>query len=135
MYLIPPCLTLSNIRYITRVKWSNSGKGVAPYPTPRCSSYWKGSLLVALDYGCQLYFLLLFHHSWRRKKRCICDFPKSINTNWNANSSRNWTRVPTVKCISIEVIIFTNPSTREGYHTRSIFKRTLTGLNSEFSFS
>ena len=27
-------------------------------PTPQCSSYWKGSLLVALDYGHQLYFML-----------------------------------------------------------------------------
>ena len=26
------------------------------------------------------------------------------------------------------------PSARAGYDTRSIFKRTLTGLNSEFSF-
>ena len=25
-----PCLTLSNIRYISRVKWSNPGKEVAP---------------------------------------------------------------------------------------------------------
>ena len=33
------------------------------------------------------------------------------------------------------VNLFTNPSTRAGYDTRSIFKRTLTGLNSEFSFS
>ena len=49
-YLIPPCLTLSNIRYVSRVKWSNPGKGVVPSPTLRCSSYWKGSLLVALDY-------------------------------------------------------------------------------------
>ena len=31
-YFIPPCLTLSNIRYISRVKWSNPGKGVAPSP-------------------------------------------------------------------------------------------------------
>ena len=57
-YLIPPCLTLSNIKYVTRVKWSNPEKGVAPSPTPRCSSYWKGSLLDTLDYGRQL--LLLF---------------------------------------------------------------------------
>ena len=49
-YLIPPCLTLSNIRYVSRVKWSNPGKGVAPSSTSWCSSYWKGSLLVALDY-------------------------------------------------------------------------------------
>ena len=31
--------------------------------------------------------------------------------------------------------IFTNPSARAGYDTRSIFKWSLTGLNSEFSFS
>ena len=55
-YLIPPCLTLSNIKYVSRVKWSNPGKGVAPFPTPQCSSDWKGSLLVTLDYSRQLYF-------------------------------------------------------------------------------
>ena len=31
------CLTLSNIGYVSRVKWSNPGKGVAPSPIPRCS--------------------------------------------------------------------------------------------------
>ena len=56
---MPPGLTLSNIRYVLKVKWINPGKGVAPSPTPWCSSYWKGSLLVALDYGRQLYFLQL----------------------------------------------------------------------------
>ena len=49
----PPCLTLGNIRYVSRAKWSNLGKGVAPSPTPWCSSYWKGSLLTTLDYGRQ----------------------------------------------------------------------------------
>ena len=38
-YLIPICLTPSIIRYISRVKWSNPGKGVASSPTPLCSSY------------------------------------------------------------------------------------------------
>ena len=33
------------------------------------------------------------------------------------------------------LIIFTNPSALAEYDTRSIFKRSLTGLNSEFSFS
>ena len=33
--------------------------------------------------------------------------------------------------VNIEVL-FTNPSARAGYDTRSIFKRSLTGLNSEF---
>ena len=41
---------ISIIRYVSRVKWSNPGKGVAPSPTPRCSSYWKGSFLVPLDW-------------------------------------------------------------------------------------
>ena len=59
MVLNIPCLTLSNIRYVWRVKWRNPGKGVAPSPPPRCSCYWKGSLLVALKYGRQLYFSLL----------------------------------------------------------------------------
>ena len=42
-------------------------------------------------------------------------------------------------CVSVNdrwlLTIFTNPSARAGYDTRSIFKRSLTGLNSEFSFS
>ena len=57
-FLIPPCLTLSNIRYVSRVKWSNPGKGVVPSPTPRSTSR-KGSLLVALDYGRQLYLRII----------------------------------------------------------------------------
>ena len=59
-YLLPPCLTLSNIRYVSRGKWNNPGKGVAPSLTPWNSSYWKGSLLVALNYGCQLNFFYLY---------------------------------------------------------------------------
>ena len=58
MYSIPPCLTLSNIRYVSRVKWSNPGKRVALSPTPLCSSYWKESLRITLGYGRQLYFAL-----------------------------------------------------------------------------
>ena len=39
-YLILPSLTLRNIRYWSRVKWSNPGEGVTP-PTSRRSSYLK----------------------------------------------------------------------------------------------
>ena len=35
----------------------------------------------------------------------------------------------------LSLSIFTNPSARAGYDTRSIFQRSLTGLDSEFSFS
>ena len=43
-------------------KLEQSRKGVAPFPTPRCSSYWKGSRRVSLDYGHELY--LLYHWVW-----------------------------------------------------------------------
>ena len=59
MDFIPPCLILSIIRYISMVKWSNWRKGLTPSPTRRCSSYWKGSFLIGLNNGCQLYFIYL----------------------------------------------------------------------------
>ena len=56
-YLIPPCLTHS----IIRIKWSNQGKGVAPYLTPRYSSYWKESFRVTLEYGRQIIISFLLN--------------------------------------------------------------------------
>ena len=52
---------LFNIQhYKVRIKSkvNNAGNGVAPSPTPWCSSNQKGSLRVTLDYGSQLYLLL-----------------------------------------------------------------------------
>ena len=34
-------LSTQHLRYGSRIKWSNPGKRVAPFPTPRWSSYWK----------------------------------------------------------------------------------------------
>ena len=59
-YLMPPCLTLSIIRYGSRVKWCNPEKGVAPSPTPRCTTYRKGNLRVTLNFGRQLYLLYIY---------------------------------------------------------------------------
>ena len=42
-YLMLPYLTLSIIRYGSRPKWSNLGKGVASSPTHWCSSCRKGA--------------------------------------------------------------------------------------------
>ena len=56
-YLICLCWTLSTIRNVSRVKWWNPRKGVALYPTPWCSSFWKWSLWVGIDDGHQLYLL------------------------------------------------------------------------------
>ena len=59
-YLMPPCLTLSIIRYVSRVKRSKPEKEIATSPTLRCSSYWKGNLRVALSYGRQLTLPAIF---------------------------------------------------------------------------
>ena len=48
-YLMPTCLTLSIIKFGSRVKWSNPWNAVASSPTPRCCSYWKGILRVTFD--------------------------------------------------------------------------------------
>ena len=60
-YLIPHCSTLSFNRYVSMVKWSNLGKGVALSSTRRCSSYWKEILRVVLDYGRQVYFYIYIY--------------------------------------------------------------------------
>ena len=51
---------LNTQQYKVRIKGKveqSKERSSAP-PTPRCRSYWKGSLLVALDYGRQLYFFI-----------------------------------------------------------------------------
>ena len=59
--LLPPCLTLCIIRYVSRVKCRNSGEGVAPSATPWCSSYWKRSLRVTIDYSLLLYLYIYIY--------------------------------------------------------------------------
>ena len=71
-YFIPPCLTLSIIRYVSRIKWSNPGKRGVPSPTPWCSSYWKGSLHVTLDYSRQHTVLYLLGISWHHFQLMKC---------------------------------------------------------------
>ena len=73
-YSIPPCLTHSNIRYVSKVEWTNPGKGVAASPTSQCSSYWKESLLVALDYGRHLYFYTYYIYAYIHMHiyMCVC---------------------------------------------------------------
>ena len=96
--MIPPCLTLSNIRYISRVKWSNPWKGVAPSPTPRCNSYWKGSFLVTLDYGRQLFLL---NHYVQIKKVSFSVHAELINVSfcWSANTDMSLCMSPQEKII------------------------------------
>ena len=86
--LMPPCLTLNIIRYGSRVNLSNPGKGVTPSPTPRYSSYQKGSLRVTFDYCSQLYFIYIYIYmcvcvcvcvsTYIYEYMCVCYLPKLV---------------------------------------------------------
>ena len=71
--MIPPCLTLSIIRYGSRVKWSNPGNGVAPSSTPWCSSYRKGSLRVTSTMIANFTFYLLLQMFRARGANLLCE--------------------------------------------------------------
>ena len=60
MVLDASLLNTQNYKVQIKGKVEQSREGVAPSPTPWCSSYRKGSLRVTLDYGCQLYFFYLW---------------------------------------------------------------------------
>ena len=72
-YLMSSCLTFNIVRYGSRI---SGGKGVAPSLTPWCSSYWKGNLRVALDYGQPSTYLI---DRW--------------DPNWPYNSRSKWTAI------------------------------------------
>ena len=55
MVLDTSLLNIQRCKVCIKVKVEQSRERSSASPTPRCSSYWKGSLLVALNYGCQLY--------------------------------------------------------------------------------
>ena len=57
MVLDPSLLNTQHYKVRIKGKVEQSREGVAPSPTPWCSSYRKGSLRVTLDYGRQLYLL------------------------------------------------------------------------------
>ena len=59
-------------------------------------------------------------------------FYQTINGKWMLLISQFGPHWVSHNC---DFIVFTNPSARAEYDTRSIFKRSLTGLNSDFSFS
>ena len=72
MVLELPCLKPSIIRYGSRVKLVNPGKGVASSPTPWCSSYRKVSFRDILDYGRQLY-VYIYIYIFVCVHVCVCE--------------------------------------------------------------
>ena len=100
MILDATLLNIQHYKVHIKGKVEQSRKRSSASPTPWCSSYWKGSLLVALNYSRQLY-LLLTHLNLEfsfSKIGCLTkakeafstllfhSFPKRIDTMWNTNS-------------------------------------------------
>ena len=101
-YLMPPCLALNTIRWWSRVKWSNPGNGVAPSPTPRCSSYWKGSPgLSRLRSPTLLTFIRSGHLTEIRWSFCVS---KSLRSLW-VSFSRTDARL----CILLLLLLLLTP--------------------------
>ena len=88
--MIPACLTLSNIRYVSRVKWSNPGKGVAPSPTSRCCNYWKGNLRSPSTTFADLKNFLLYTRMHTHTHTHTCTPVTKTQTNTN-NTHTHWT--------------------------------------------
>ena len=59
----------------------------------------------------------------------------ALNNPWRLICHKKEKTKPDFCALKVNLVLFTNPSARAGYDTRSIFKRSLTGFNSEFSFS
>ena len=74
------------------------GKGVAPSPTPWCSSYGKERLGITLDYGRQLYFQCSFEVSEFELRSCyfihmeIYEPPCTLAADCSRYRRRKWTR-------------------------------------------
>ena len=75
---------LSTQQYKLRIKGTveQSREKCSAPPTPQCSSYWNGSLLVALDYGRQLSFFFTLTQrydpiKWTRSDGSDSAFPKA----------------------------------------------------------
>ena len=60
MVLDNPYLTLIIIRYVSRISGAIQWKEKYLSPTPRYSSYWKGNLRVAFDYGRPTYIYVVY---------------------------------------------------------------------------
>ena len=67
-------------------KWSNPGKGVVTSHTHRCSSYWKRSLWVALDYGRLTYLLAISFKIIQLLKSGNITMQHSVHFQWGVIS-------------------------------------------------
>ena len=102
------------------------------YQKSRGTSHYTALIMIQIvDLGKSKWLEMMYIHHFAWTHRI-----SSFKTSCKVQLSSSWLQNEGVIMIrSTHIIIFTNPSARAGYDTRSIFKRSLTCLNSEFSFS
>ena len=79
MWLDTTLFNSQHYKVLIKGYWINPGKGVAPSSTLRCSSYWKGSFRVTLEYSqptCCLYIYIYIYiymtmHIWMVADICL----------------------------------------------------------------
>ena len=98
-------------------------KSGLPRITGTCPGWWK-----------QSFRLRLWSLVWFQVKATSCHFTSSKSA-WKSTPKLTWMCWRVWWSPGAIRYYLPNPSARAGYDTRSIFKRSLTGLNSEFSFS
>ena len=81
-------LNLQHYKVQIKGKWSNPENGVAPSVAPWCSSYLKGSLQVALNYGWPTYIYIYIYG----EKVDIFGRPdKMMENKWNSGYTKTQT--------------------------------------------
>ena len=90
----------------SKVEQSRERSSALPCPTLRCSSYWKGSLLVALDYGRQLFtyicLLMLVHQhtcTLPMTNACICVVKCNFGTHKTRLVNSRWKTKVTINSL------------------------------------
>ena len=121
--MIPPCLTLSNIRYVSRVKWSNPGKGVAPSLTllkrepfghPQLRSPTLQLIIYFVASSNKCYTILLIRHIFQQDQVKSRGNP-NLNIFRPYFSNAGITEKQKYKNLSIHIVVYQNFSCSQWY--------------------
>ena len=77
-----PYLTLSNIRYVSKIKWSNLGEGVAPSPTPQFSKLLKREPSGRSRLQSSIFFIYICLYRWIWLLNFYSFRVTRLNPNW-----------------------------------------------------
>ena len=103
--------------------------------TPQWTSWWNlriyrlSSYIPFFQSVCMFVYIYVFMHAYF----CACVYVCSYFCVYVCTCVCVYVFLCICRCVCMYLL--TNPSTRAGCDTRSMFKWSLTGLNSEFSFS